>query len=100
MIRLLFLAVVGIVSCQMPAKKEEDKSITSDKEMVLKPTYQKLKVDDRVNNVLKEFITETNCKNCINEMHVDKTKPDEIIIVLKSRVYSTEYLSKTNPLFT
>lgn len=100
MIRLLLLIVVGTVSCQTSEKKAEYKSSNEDNGMALKPTYQKLKIDYRVNDVVKEFITAANCKSCINEIHVDKTKPDEIIIVLKSRVYSTEYLSKTNPLFT
>lgn len=100
MTRLLFLVALGIISCQTPEKKAESPNSDSDKKIALNPTYQKLKVSDKVNNVVAEFIKEANCKNCINEMHVDKIRPDEIIIVLKSRVYSTEYLSKTNPLVT
>lgn len=98
--RVFLLLLVGIASCQTTDRKKGGGSIKEDKGMTLTPTYQNLKIDDRVNSILQRFINETNCRNCINEMHVDKARPDEIIIVLKSRVYSKEYLSKTNPLFT
>ena len=89
-----------IISCKASDRKEKYQNISSDSVIVLKSTYQRRKIDDRTNNVLKEFIADANCKECIHEMYIDKIKPDQIIIVLKSRVYSTEYLNKTNPLFT
>jgi hypothetical protein len=100
MTRLFLLLLVGVISCQTSSYKEGAKNTNEDKEIALKQTYQRLQFDNRVNTILKEFIDEAKCKDCINEMHVDKVRPDEIIVTLKSRVYSIEYLSKTNPLFT
>lgn len=100
MTRLFLLLLVSIASCQTTNRKEVNDSTKEDKGVTLTTTYQNLIIDDRVNSLLQKFINEANCRNCINEIHVDKVKPDEIIIVLKSRVYSTEYLNKTNPLFT
>lgn len=100
MTRLFLLLLVGVISCHTSSYKEGVKNTNEDREIALKPTYQRLHFDNRINNILKEFIDEAKCKDCINEMHVDKVRPDEIIITLKSRVYSTEYLSKTNSLFT
>jgi len=77
MTRLFLLLLVGVISCQTSSYKEGAKNTNKDKEIALKPTYQLLQFDKRVNNILKEFIDEVKCKDCINEMHVDKVRPDD-----------------------
>ena len=89
-----------VLSCKTPDKKETYQSTTVDTTMALTSTYQGLKINDRTNNAIKEFIAASNCRACIYEIYVDKVRPDEVIIVLKSRTYSEEYLRTTNPLFT
>jgi len=98
--RYLILIMLTIVSCKAPNSREKYQRESIDSSLGLQSTYQNLKMNDRLNNIIKEFIAETNCKECIHEMYVDKVRPDETIVVLKSRAYSAEYAKQINPLFT
>jgi hypothetical protein len=64
------------------------------------PTYDSLQWDVKVEEAIDSFVKEANCDSCINEMYVDEIYPDSILITLKSRVYSQEYMKQKNSLFS
>jgi hypothetical protein len=97
---LIFVMLIILSACKGHDDKGNEHKENADSSLVLRSTYRNLKINDKLSNILKEFITEANCKECIYEMYVDKVRPDEAIVVLKSRVYSTEYMKQINPLFT
>lgn len=99
MSRLFFFSLIAIISCNATHDKERQDVTIADSTMILKPTFESIAFNNKVKDVVKEFITEDKCTDCVHEMYIDKIHPNQSTIVLKSRVYSAQYLNGINPLF-
>ena len=64
------------------------------------PTYDSLSFKPNLIFLIDSFDKVIQCKDCLHEMYIDKIFPDYTLITLKARWYSSEYLSKSNALFT
>ncbi len=95
----LIIIPVFLICCNNQKDKKTN-SGTVVQEEGLAPTFKSLHFNDKVEAVIMNFLAEDTCKECLHEMYVDKVRSDYMIIVLKSRPYSPDYLKKINPLFT
>ncbi len=84
--------LLGVISC-----KTVDKNIKA--EYIITPTstvYYPNKILDSLSNF---FIDSAKCKNCLNELYIDKVYDDEIYFTFIAMLSDKEYLTNHKPLF-
>jgi hypothetical protein len=66
----------------------------------LKPTFENTSWNPIVLSIIDSLIVESHCDQCINELYVDKVLPHYILITMKVRTPSIEYMKDKRPLLT
>ena len=97
---LVILTAVFFFSCNNQESKKENGVRELQENLELTPTFEHLHFNNKVEAVIKNFLTEDTCKNCLHEMYIDKVRPNYTVIIIRSRPHSADYLKTVNPLFT
>jgi hypothetical protein len=63
-------------------------------------TFENASWNPKVLSVIDSFVEENNCEKCIYELYVNKVLTNYLLINIKVRPPSGEYLRSQNPLFT
>lgn len=88
-IAILSISLLLLLSCNTNNRKD----------IYMKSTFQNIKINGKLKEILLDFIKENKCANCLNEVYFDKIDPHKTIITIKSRSPSREYLQRHNPLY-
>jgi hypothetical protein len=70
------IALILILSCKRNPEKLSI-SFTSDK----------IEINDNLKGILKQFMNENPCKNCINQLYIDKIEPYKTVITIQQIPY-------------
>src|ERR1035438_10292018 len=97
----LLLLLFFIFSCTSTPTNNKNTEIGNEaSSLILKPTFDDLRLSGKVKAAIDSFILETNCDDCIHELFIDKILPDSMIITLKARAYSSSYFKQVNAFHT
>jgi hypothetical protein len=80
------IAIILILSCKRIPEKLNI-SFTSDK----------IEINDNLKGILKQFMNENPCKNCINQLYIDKIEPYKTVITLQQIPYDLSGYKDLNP---
>lgn len=100
MIRKLLFLLSLTVACNAPFNKKQGQvSNIMDSETSVNPTFDKISFNLKIEKAIEMFLQEDTCQTCIHEVYIDKIRPPRTEILIRSRVFSSDYLKKCNPLF-
>ncbi|MBK8787004.1 MAG: hypothetical protein IPN43_11050 [Chitinophagaceae bacterium] len=89
----ILASLVAIASCQNIEDSPKFKSNIT-------PTSVFYNPDKLIDSISKVFLDSANCKNCLNELYIDKVYEDETYLTFKAKEYYQDYFVKNKPLFS
>lgn len=60
-------------------------------------TSDKIEINDRLKGILKQFINDNPCMNCINKLYIDKIEPYRTVITLEQIPFNSSDYKKLKP---
>jgi len=93
--RFFFIFLFFYLSCRKPILTVQNTSSRLD----LNLTFDSASWNPKILAVIDSFATQCDCEKCIYELYVNKVLPNYLIINIKARSPSAEYLKKQDPLF-
>ena len=92
----LILFCIFYLSCKQP-KTDEYRPVSNQN---INFTFENASWNSKVLSIIDSFIEENNCEKCIYELYINKVLPNYLLINIKARPPSAEYLSSQKPLLT
>ena len=90
---LIFLSIV-FFSCEQSKSDTHEPTIKQN----INFTFDNVSWNSKILPVIDSFILENNCQKCIYELYVNKVLPNYVLINLKARSPSEEYMRIQDPL--
>jgi hypothetical protein len=60
-------------------------------------TSKKIEINDKLKRILKQFIIENNCMDCINKLYIDKIAPYKTVITIEQIPFNSKDYKKLKP---
>jgi hypothetical protein len=92
----LILFCIFYLSCKQ-SKNSEYQSVSK---QGINFTFENASWNPKVLSVIDSFVEENNCEKCIYELYINKVLPNYLLVNIKTRPPSAEYLKNQQPLFT
>jgi len=92
---MFFIFLFFHLACRQPIHSVQEPPARQD----LNLTFDSASWDPKILAVIDSFAKQCDCEKCIYELYVNKVLPNYLLINIKARSPSAEYLKKQNPLF-
>ena len=82
----IFLSILLGLSCNRNPEKQS-----------IYFTSDKIEINDKLKGILKQFINDNPCENCINKLYFDKIAPYKTVITIEQIPFSSADYKKLKP---